>query len=138
MILIKTVDWWFYLKLNCLFQEQKAKESPVAPPSASPSVVPAQSPVSTPQANLLGSPTGTPAVRPSDDLLSLAGNSFTPSMQSAMASAYNPTPPAPASTNPFGTPAFQTNGRLRLIICVAYESGKTEIYKIKLDLLSTD
>lgn len=91
-------------------KEQKAKESPVAPPSASPSVVPAQSPVSTPQANLLGSPTGTPAVRPSDDLLSLAGNSFTPSMQSAMASAYNPTPPAPASTNPFGTPAFQTNG----------------------------
>lgn len=102
----------------CL-QEQKLKEanasqqqkaSPVAAASSNPFAD--SSPVSSSQAtNLFGSPTE-PSMsalsansKPSDDLLSLTGNPFMDSVQNVMASAYPTT-----SSNPFGSPVFQTNG----------------------------
>uniref|UniRef100_A0A0B7B4Q0 ENTH domain-containing protein n=1 Tax=Arion vulgaris TaxID=1028688 RepID=A0A0B7B4Q0_9EUPU len=98
-------------------KEQKIKEasSPqqYQTPSASSNPFAASSPASTSQpvtSNLFGSPAepvahaaAASASRPSDDLLSLAGNPF--NVQTAMASAYPQT-----SNNPFGTAGFQSNG----------------------------
>ncbi|KAH9500183.1 hypothetical protein Btru_077425 [Bulinus truncatus] len=96
--------------------EQKLKESSSpqqqqkAPSSLSSNPFAATTASSSQSANLFGSPTEPVApqqssTRPSDDLLSLAGNPFMDSVQNVMASAYPQT-----TNNPFGSPGFQTNG----------------------------
>lgn len=62
-----------------------------------------------PQPTALSAAGGAPpsSAKPSDDLLSLTSNPFAESVQSVMATAYSS---PPISNNPFGTPAFQTNG----------------------------
>ncbi|KAL8615471.1 hypothetical protein ACOMHN_053807 [Nucella lapillus] len=87
-----------------------SKEATAAPPSAAPNNPFASQP-SPPVAAV--TPTSTPAIKPSDDLLGLTSNPFGDSVQTAMASAFGTQPQDPASNNPFGAPPFQpqqTNG----------------------------
>jgi hypothetical protein len=112
-----------------LKQEQNLKDAspqlqrpPPSAAAASSNPFADSSPVSSVQTtNLFGSPSdplgpSSSASRPSDDLLSLAGNPFMDNVQNVMSTAYPQT-----SNNPFGSPGFQSNGKM--FNCIYFQQG---------------